>query len=68
MIVKQRCADSIDQTIDMYNVWKLHKLHQLREHGLQKEMFVHKCMNQVTRTFTYNNGKGKIHVSFICHV
>ena len=27
IIVKQRCADSIDQTIDMYNVWKLYKLH-----------------------------------------
>ena len=25
-IVKQRCADSIDQMIEMYNIWQLHKL------------------------------------------
>ena len=31
-------------------------------------MFAHKCMNQLASTFTYINGKGKIHVSFICHV
>ena len=34
--IVQRCADSINQTIDIYNIWKLHKLYEVREYCLQK--------------------------------
>ena len=36
----------------MYNIWKLYKCDYLREHYLQKEMFINKCVNAVRSTLT----------------
>ena len=50
--VNQKCADSRNDTVDIYNTWKLHISYNVREYCLQKGMSPHKCMNQLTRSYT----------------